>query len=442
MLYFCQTTPPQRLHSEMTGERGSHTALVLATLKHSRTFAVRYESACSDSASPTKYPGVPSPDLSRPQHFKSGLSVRPCEHGLCCLETSPRVSAPTPFADAIFSMDTRKLITLNKIDFVPLQGALLGHQDARGDARLCIIAMERLTWKSRCELALPTIVGATVQEACARGWLTDNWAQHCMIAKSGHQPATPAVRTALFAFHYAFYAFGDNCGVLFNSTHRLGVPSPSAHARATQRRLRAFRTIGLAACLYCFEGQSHFIYSTAAEVAILAQHLPEGAPILIPLQSHLLKFVALMRPEVRARLLPLEPDVLYYADQWLQVLRNQPHGAEAPALLSLAHTLFVPFDPPQERIIVVIDRNDRTVRRLGNHAQLVAALKLSFNTFSVREFTGSKMPLEDARSLFSRACAVIGPHGGAFMNMVRQQPGRFSLRVVRVPFTTRYVLPS
>lgn len=68
--------------------------------------------------------------------------------------------------------------------------------------------------------------------------------------------------------------------------------------------------------------------------------------------------------------------------------------------------------------IIVMNRSDRSARRLTNHAQLMAALRKMFPNENVVDFVGTKRKQEENVKLFREAKLVIGPHGGAFMNLM------------------------
>jgi hypothetical protein len=76
--------------------------------------------------------------------------------------------------------------------------------------------------------------------------------------------------------------------------------------------------------------------------------------------------------------------------------------------------------------IIVISRADRGARKLTNHVQLMAALKAKFPAAEVVEFVGTKQSVAAAKDLFMHSKLVIGPHGGAWLNIAFASPGELT----------------
>jgi hypothetical protein len=75
----------------------------------------------------------------------------------------------------------------------------------------------------------------------------------------------------------------------------------------------------------------------------------------------------------------------------------------------------------QDELIIYISRNDvrdrRTGRQVRNEDEIIEHLRGRFGD-KLYEFQGERHNLQATKDLFSRARAVIGPHGGAFCNLL------------------------
>ena len=81
--------------------------------------------------------------------------------------------------------------------------------------------------------------------------------------------------------------------------------------------------------------------------------------------------------------------------------------------------------------VLVVDRRDAQdrARSIGNHCTVMNLLKKLLPHAAIREFVGSKIPLEEQIAAYMRADLLIAPHGAALGLVGFMAPGGAVLEV-------------
>ena len=169
-------------------------------------------------------------------------------------------------------------------------------------------------------------------------------------------------------------------------------------------------------------------------VLTLLEVLPPEVPIVVCETAATRAMWSELFPTVnRSRLLPFNRAATYFASRLYSVIPSPygAHGKHGGEPLSMqAATRFRSHLPahitaPRPRdTVLVISRGDRGNRRCTTHDELIRRLEAALAPrWKVVSFVGTKQSqLQNAR-LWARARLVVGPHGGAYMNLPYAQPG-------------------
>ena len=221
----------------------------------------------------------------------------------------------------------------------------------------------------------------------------------------------------------------------------------AAHINSVPRfhgqNLQKHEELGMGLSPYSCEAQAHF-WRTAQYVLTLLDVIPSSSPVVVCANRHLTVLWDSLSIE-RSRLLPFDSSATYFARRLYSVVPSPygPHGRDGgepcsrQSFTRLQSHLLAAFRAPTQRdIILLISRGDRGTRRCSTQLALLSALRRVFEpAFQVVEFVGTHRQLANINSrterlvdqannarAFRRARLIVGPHGGAFMNLVYAQP--------------------
>ena len=266
------------------------------------------------------------------------------------------------------------------------------------------------------------------------------------------QSGSQLMRLHIIRQRCAFFDKGRrHAGATFDaSTYILAAHSaavPSFH----MSNLVTFDRLATALSPYSYEAKSHFFAGTAQTVLTLYDVLPSDVLIVVSWSPELAKLYALFDIDHR-RLVHFKTHATYYANELYSVVPSPygKHGRVGGEPLSpqgcarvRAHMSPALLRKQGREAIVVISRADKYRRKCSSGDKLLGAVReyaASLNAgrgldLEVVEFVGRDHSLKNAAALFARACVVIGPHGGAFMNLVFARPGTHVIEIGYVEAT-------
>ena len=279
---------------------------------------------------------------------------------------------------------------------------------------------------------------------------------------TGARAAAPVTRRTnellLVSMPCAFTDDGTNYrGALYDGTRVLNAQHRAATPRFARGDLRRYDVAAVALTPYGHLADAHFYASTAAWVLQLLELLPQSVPILVARSKKVWGlFEQMGLPMERLHTLPVGGAA--YADRLLSLVTIpfgalEPLGAEAMqrvrARLQRLSRPPGPMPVPPDagevpsggpRAVIYLSRARQHPRRsLSNRASLLAALTAAVRPrrWSLEVFdgggkggkgkgggrSGSGWTLAETAHYFSRAGLLVGPHGGAFLNMVYCRAG-------------------
>jgi len=226
----------------------------------------------------------------------------------------------------------------------------------------------------------------------------------------------------------------------------------AAHAGAKPafhlKNVKKFTALGVGLLPYSHLGGTHFWADTAPNVLTLLDKLPQDIPIVVVLNTKTRPLYKLLDIDI-TRLIAFDAKSTYVASKLYSIVPYPygMHGKDGGEPISFQayqrvkqHIVDLPQIPLRERKnIVVISRKDRTTRRCSNHQELMATIQKQYGSkYNIVEFVGDDHSHTEAMDIFSHANVVVGPHGGAFMNLIYVAEGT---RVVEIGYDDTKNMP-
>ena len=207
----------------------------------------------------------------------------------------------------------------------------------------------------------------------------------------------------------------------------------AAHAGAkpafNKQNIERYDKLAVALLPYSHTCQSHFFSGTAPYLLTLAEVLPDEVKLLVS-WNDCLKDLYERFPSLDAnRMVHFDEQKTYYAREMYSIV-PAPYGEHGilggepqsdQSLQRIRNSLMPNLPPVSERgkKLVLIDRSDRSARTCKNHDQLRETLQMKYKGgLEIVNFVGTAMTQAENEALFQRAAIVVGPHGGAFMNLM------------------------
>jgi hypothetical protein len=229
-------------------------------------------------------------------------------------------------------------------------------------------------------------------------------------------------------------------GGIYQSDKYIVASHAAAKPLFNRNKIIRFDKLAIGLLPYGAEAQSHFWCDNAPWVVTLLSNLPKDVKVLVALNAKNRPLWELVGVDMD-RIVPFDPQASYYAREMYSLVpypygMHGKFGAEPSSLQAYARVkkmpglALLPPRPVAERSkIVVISRSDRGARALTNHHQLVAALHKAFPGQDISTFVGTKQSVRAAKEIFMQAKLIIGPHGGAWLNMFFAAPGTQVLEI-------------
>jgi len=181
---------------------------------------------------------------------------------------------------------------------------------------------------------------------------------------------------------------------------------------------------------YAGEAQSHFWFGTVQHVLTLYDTLPNDVPIVVAWSDALARLYNMLDLNM-SRIVPFRPKNTYSASELYSIVyepwSRHVQGGEpvSPQSIGRMRAYMKPAAlPSQRRNVVLIDREDRGVRRCRNHKEMETAIRAFAvdHDMGFTRFVGGNYTLQDAQNIFTDAEIVVATHGGALLNMVFMAP--------------------